>query len=603
MKKRGCVLYLFGILTSCIFAQEQAKVRAVRFDGNHRMSRKKLEEVIQLKPSNLVYKYLFNRKTQLFSANQFQEDSLNLIYYYQNEGFANASIDSAAHQYSSNGKRVKLTFFIREEAPYRFRSVQLSNDSTPLFEPAKIKRLKYEMQSKPGKRVREEGLRNDQALLSLQLSDLGYPYAEATPMLHPDTAQQTIALQWALHPGPLAYIDTTWLTGETKIKPATILRQLKYRQGDKWSQKKLNDSQKSIFSLGAFGVVSLKAQLDRNESGNIPVKILLRDTPRFTTRFGIGYGKEDRLRTFVEMQVLRFPGGVGRLNLYTRYSYIEPLNISLKYTQPAFPLRTSVATISPYFVIQKEKAFELSKFGGELSLLNKSSDALSSNITFYAESIDLKAIRHDEILPEEVESAYDKFGISIGSVYSTAKPSLDPLKGFSISSNIKWNAPIFNDRYPFFRFIAKAVYYAPIHPLLVLATKIQLGGIHSIANGTAIPVEELFYGGGSASVRGWSRHELGQKNNLNEPLGGQSLLEFTLEPRIALHRFLTLALFLDAGNVWGAHFHYPVNDLRYAVGFGLRVKTPIGPVGLDVARPIWDVQTAWLFHVNIGNPF
>ena len=40
-------------------------------------------------------------------------------------------------------------------------------------------------------------------------------------------------------------------------------------------------------------------------------------------------------------------------------------------------------------------------------------------------------------------------------------------------------------------------------------------------------------------------------------------------------------LFLDAGNVWAESGGFDLDDLRYAVGSGLRYQTPIGPVRFD----------------------
>jgi outer membrane protein insertion porin family len=42
------------------------------------------------------------------------------------------------------------------------------------------------------------------------------------------------------------------------------------------------------------------------------------------------------------------------------------------------------------------------------------------------------------------------------------------------------------------------------------------------------------------------------------------------------------ALFVDAGNVFTPPFTYRLNELRYAVGPGIRYLTPIGPLRLDV---------------------
>ena len=40
-----------------------------------------------------------------------------------------------------------------------------------------------------------------------------------------------------------------------------------------------------------------------------------------------------------------------------------------------------------------------------------------------------------------------------------------------------------------------------------------------------------------------------------------------------------------------------------AAGAGLKIKTPIGPAGIEIARPIFDEETSWQLHFNIGHTF
>jgi outer membrane protein insertion porin family len=116
-------------------------------------------------------------------------------------------------------------------------------------------------------------------------------------------------------------------------------------------------------------------------------------------------------------------------------------------------------------------------------------------------------------------------------------------------------------------------------------------------------VEERFFAGGSHSVRGWSRSNLGPKDEFGVPVGGNSLLEGSLEFRFDVGRKMKFTLFTDCGNVWTNSFHYRLNDLHYAAGAGLKIKTPIGPAGIDFARPIFDSEDKWQFHFNIGHSF
>ena len=53
------------------------------------------------------------------------------------------------------------------------------------------------------------------------------------------------------------------------------------------------------------------------------------------------------------------------------------------------------------------------------------------------------------------------------------------------------------------------------------------------------------------------------------------------ELRIPLGSSVETALFLDAGNLWTDPARVNAFELRYAVGTGLRIATPIGPLVFD----------------------
>ena len=67
----------------------------------------------------------------------------------------------------------------------------------------------------------------------------------------------------------------------------------------------------------------------------------------------------------------------------------------------------------------------------------------------------------------------------------------------------------------------------------------------------------------------------------SEPIGGQTVLNFSTEIRVPITGKFSGVLFLDGGNVWANPWAFKVADMRYDVGPGLRYVTPIGPLRLD----------------------
>ncbi|HLV01429.1 MAG TPA: BamA/TamA family outer membrane protein, partial [Acidobacteriota bacterium] len=91
------------------------------------------------------------------------------------------------------------------------------------------------------------------------------------------------------------------------------------------------------------------------------------------------------------------------------------------------------------------------------------------------------------------------------------------------------------------------------------------------------------------------------------PLGGNALLIGNLELRFPIIGFLGGALFYDIGNVFDSITRLGRAGFSNAVGFGLSISTPVGPIRLDLAYNPDPPDVAgfkrWLFHVNLGQPF
>ena len=98
-----------------------------------------------------------------------------------------------------------------------------------------------------------------------------------------------------------------------------------------------------------------------------------------------------------------------------------------------------------------------------------------------------------------------------------------------------------------------------------------------------VPEKLLFLAGGDESVRGYAYRSLGpQRNGLT--VGGRVMATGSLEvahPLIASFPSLWGAVFVDAGNAASRW-----TDYRPVVGYGVGVRwrSPVGPLRVDVAR-------------------
>jgi outer membrane protein assembly factor BamA len=126
-------------------------------------------------------------------------------------------------------------------------------------------------------------------------------------------------------------------------------------------------------------------------------------------------------------------------------------------------------------------------------------------------------------------------------------------------------------------------------------------GLTAHAAEDPVPILFRFFSGGAQAMRGFGyrrlspllvvpRMEPGDPQGVTLPVGGDGLLEASVELRYRLSGRLTLATFVDLGAVTPGRLSLGPSSLadalQWAVGVGARYTTPLGPLRVDLAwRP------------------
>ncbi len=141
-----------------------------------------------------------------------------------------------------------------------------------------------------------------------------------------------------------------------------------------------------------------------------------------------------------------------------------------------------------------------------------------------------------------------------------------------------------------------------------LAFGARVGIIHSLGENAddpyELPIDERFFNGGSTTVRSFAERDLGPHDN-GEPIGGEFFTIFNVEYTFPIFGEIQGAIFFDAGNLLPSAEDPGLDDMRYAIGAGLRWKLPIGPVRLDygVNPDPHEFEARGAFHFSFGFAF
>lgn len=128
-----------------------------------------------------------------------------------------------------------------------------------------------------------------------------------------------------------------------------------------------------------------------------------------------------------------------------------------------------------------------------------------------------------------------------------------------------------------------------------------------------LPAAERFFSGGDTTVRGFALDRLGTDDTLDPqgfPQGGNGVLVLNAELRAPYWKGLGLVGFVDAGNVFRRAGDIALSELRVATGFGVRYRSPIGPLRVDLGFKLdprvlasGSRERGSVLHISLGQAF
>ena len=115
-----------------------------------------------------------------------------------------------------------------------------------------------------------------------------------------------------------------------------------------------------------------------------------------------------------------------------------------------------------------------------------------------------------------------------------------------------------------------------------------------------LPPSLRFYAGGDRSVRGYGWREIGPRIRDSAgnayAIGASNVLTASIEYERYFRGPWGAAFFIDSGSA----FEGKQPDMRTGVGIGVRWRSPVGPVRIDIARGLDSPDSPFTLHLNIG---
>lgn len=190
----------------------------------------------------------------------------------------------------------------------------------------------------------------------------------------------------------------------------------------------------------------------------------------------------------------------------------------------------------------------------------------------------------------------DKTGLLIPSVNWHRSRSNDlsyPTSGWRIQGGVRGGAEGVGSDLSFLQLSGEVKYILALGSGRLLS-RLEAGS--TLVDDTSdLPVSLRYFAGGDSSVRGFDYKSLGPRDDEDEVLGGKHLLTASIEYEHPISDRYGVALFYDVGNA----FDDEEPDFEQAFGLGVRWRSPIGPIRLDLGFP-QNSQDSYRLHLSMG---
>jgi outer membrane protein insertion porin family len=570
---------------------------AVTIVGNHQFSSADLLAVMQTKTRPA---YQFWKRRPSFNPATFKADLDRIKQFYRVHGYYSAAIH---YKLTVNRKLVTANIRVSEAKSAKVSAVRIviegSAPAPKSLEPS------FKLPLKQGDIFAQDAYElGDAELLDVYMHH-GYAHAQVKRRAQVFVGSRRVYIWYAVKAGNYGVFGPTIVQGTKRVSPKLVLRELTYRPGQMFDSAQIAASRTKIVGLNLFRSVEFIPQTNPADPQLVPIEIKVQEKPKHTVNLGLGYNTESQFNLGLQWNDYNFMGGGRQLSLLAQYSNVVS-TLDLKLVQPYF-LSEKSSFIAEANVwqevyqtytlnagqIQPRVNYQFSRhltgsFGWRLAYLKFNS---LNPLTIAA----IGGVRSSGILS----------GPFAQIIWNNTESPFDPQHGEIATLYASTASHVFGSDYRYWRAVGEVRKYQLIGWQTVLAARFKLGFEHSFGSIGDIPLSERFYSGGEGSVRGYGLRRIGPLSSANQPLGGVSLVEGSLELRRPLFWKIGGSLFFDCGQVSTHQYRVPVDALQCGYGPGVSMNTPVGPIVIDLGFPTKTPQgdSHWQLYFSIGQWF
>ncbi len=306
-----------------------AKIRHINLVGNELYSDKDITEGWESHTSNWLSWY---KHDDQYSREKLSGDIEKLNAWYLNRGFLDFNLDSTQVAISADKKDMYLTAGLTEGEAYNISAVTVSGDTIlPKEEVEKLVTGFLVTGNVFSRRIVE--IATD--VISARLSNIGYAFAQVTPVPTLDRDKRTVSIDLQVQPGPRVNVRRIVFKGNTRTADVVLRREMRQFEGSWYSQAAIDRSKIRLQRLGYFEEVNVENEPVAGSDDLVDVVYSVKETTSGSIQAGVGYSQLSGLNLSLQLSENNFLGSGNR--------------VSMAVSRSAYQKRYDFSFVNPYF--------------------------------------------------------------------------------------------------------------------------------------------------------------------------------------------------------------------------------------------------------------
>lgn len=418
---------------------------------------------------------------------------------------------------------------------------------------------------------------------------------------------RTMDVTYSVAPGPALGLGALQIRGLDRVKEDYVRRRLGLEPGELVTTSRLERARRDLMAGGVMASARLVPGTTPDPAGRLPLTLEVTERPPRVLRFAGAYSTDEGGSVSTSWTHRNLLGRAERLTLRADIG-----TLGASYTsEPSYLV--SAALVKPD-LWRRDQDLHLDMGAVREFLEAYDRDAITAGLALqWRLGEDLQAgaglgLERSRITQDEVVQDYNLAFLPLTLKYNGAGDLLDPRQGYRLDVRAAPTQVLSGDADDFLHLRATGTAYLDLTRLTteaatggtILAGRLVIGRIFG-ATANAVPPDWRFYAGGGGSVRGFPFQSIGPETASGQPQGGSNLLETSLELRQHLWGNWGGAVFVDTGAVSDENFP-GTGGWSIGAGAGVRYRTPVGPVRVDLATPLNNDagDPAVQFYIGIG---